>query len=97
MIRWPILAIFCKGYPPSQTTGSTNCCRTTGSPQNNNTPQKEQGPQGGPGQGVFTGWILIAQRKISFYCGFERLCQIKGGWWIAIQLIAYKPRKSLCS
>src|SRR5699024_10953503 len=61
MIRWPILAIFCKGYPPSQITGSTNCCRTTGSPQNNNTPQKELGPQGGLGQGVFTGCLRLMQ------------------------------------
>src|SRR5690625_1779883 len=45
MIRWPILAIFWNGYPPSPTTGFMNCCRTTGGPQNNNTPQKEQGPQ----------------------------------------------------
>src|SRR5690625_2204763 len=59
MIRWPILAIFWNGYPPSQITGSTNCCRTTGSPQNNNTPKKELGPQGGLGQGVFTGWIQL--------------------------------------
>src|SRR5690625_4499433 len=35
MIRWPILAIFWNGYPPSPTTGFMNCCRTTGSPQNN--------------------------------------------------------------
>src|SRR5690625_3669459 len=44
MIRWPILAIFWNGYPPSQTTGSTNCCRTTGSPQNNKKHPKRTKP-----------------------------------------------------
>src|SRR5699024_2205804 len=48
MIRWPILAIFWNGYPPSQITGSTNCCRTTGGPLNNKRtkPTKRAGSTG---------------------------------------------------
>src|SRR5699024_2439435 len=59
MIRWPILAIFWNGCPPSPITGFMNCCRTTGGPQNNNTPKKNKACKNGPGQGVFTGWIQI--------------------------------------
>src|SRR5690625_3149871 len=63
-------------YPQDAFTGCLHCCRTTGGPQNNNTPQKELGPQGGLGQGVFTGWIRTAVLShLLNCCNLEFFCK----------------------
>src|SRR5690625_3232524 len=92
MTRWPISAISWNGYPPSQINRSMNYCRTTGSPQNNNTPQKEQGPQGGLGQGVFTGWIHFTNKED--YIWLYRRCQISPNLDRRLGLYQHKRRRA---